>query len=255
MGSQHDRLLDSETPESLPANAATAVVPRTIVVSDVRLYREGLALGLEGNVAVQVAGTASTFEGALALLFNNSATVVLLDAGMPNALDIARRLLRAEPSVRVVAVAVADEGPDVVACAEAGLSGYVPRDGSLHDTVNAIIDATHNELHCSPRISAALFKRLSAPGVTLEPADSSTLTPRESDVLQLIDRGLSNKQIAQRLQISAATVKNHVHNILEKLHVERRSEAAAQMRSQRTVKVPLTSRRVAASSTTMNQTV
>ncbi|MDQ6610862.1 MAG: response regulator transcription factor, partial [Gemmatimonadota bacterium] len=154
--------------------------------------------------------------------------------------------------VRVVAVAVADEGPDIVACAEAGLSGFVPRDGSLADTVAAIMDATQNELRCSPRISAVLFKRLSTPAVANDSSD--TLTPRESEVVALIDRGLSNKQIAGRLQISEATVKNHVHNILEKLHVERRSEAAAQVRSQRTVKTPLTLRRVAASSTNVNRT-
>jgi len=230
---------------SLEGRAATgrSPAPQTVIVSDVRLLREGLAIGLDGSGDVRVAGTAATFDEMRALLTSAAPTVVLLDAGMPSALDFARRLLQVEPLVRIVAVAVADEGPEVVACAEAGLSGYVPRDGSIADVATAIHDAIVDELHCSPRISATLFKRLSLPVLHTGATASSMLTPREAEVVELIDRGLSNKQIGQRLRIGTATVKNHVHNLLEKLHVNRRAEAAAQLRAQRSVRQPIVSPR------------
>jgi len=221
------------TPRPSPETANDTGVPRIIVVSDVRLYREGLALGLAARPELCVVGTAATCESACELVTKSAATVVLLDSGMPCALDFARQLLRATPSVRVVAVAVHEDGPDIVACAEAGLSGYVPRDGSMADAVSAIIDATQNVLHCPPRVTAALFKRLSATTLHAAPADEAALTPREQEVVKLIDHGLSNKEIAQRLCISTATVKNHVHNLLEKLRVCRRAEAAAHVRSRR----------------------
>ena len=214
-----------------------------LIVSDVRLYREGLALVLERRGDVHVAGTAETFDAARALLETSAPIVVLLDAGMPHALDFARQLLRVEPSARIVAVALADEGADVVACAEAGLSGYVLRDGSIDDVAMAIHDAMLDELHCSPRVSATLFKRLSMVVLGTEATAPPLLTPREAEVVALVDRGLSNKQIAQRLHIGTATVKNHVHNILEKLHVSRRAEAAAQMRAQRSARPPMSPRR------------
>jgi two-component system, NarL family, nitrate/nitrite response regulator NarL len=227
-----ERKIGVGVPGAQPGRLRAAVID-TVIVSDVRLYREGLALGLDGCGDVRIVGTAETFDGACALLASTAAPIVLLDAGMPEPLDFARRLLRAEPAVRIVAVAVADNNSDVLACGEAGLSGYVLRDGSIADVAAAIRDAMFDELHCSPRVSATLFKRLSQSARTPTADVNSPLTPREVEVVELVDRGLSNKEIGQRLHIGTATVKNHVHNILEKLNVSRRAEAAAQIRSQR----------------------
>jgi len=241
---------DREVPLPAPEiGDAGTIAPRTIVVSDVRLYREGLALALQAKGAVHVAGTAADFAGAFALIECAPPTVVLLDAGMPHALDFARQLLQAEPSARVVGVAVNEEGADIVACAEAGLAGYVARDGSVEDTISAIIDATHNELRCSPRIVAALFQRLSHPtGLTASVAQWA-LTRREKDVAQLVERGLSNKEIGLHLNISTATVKNHVHKLLEKLKVARRADAAAQLRQQRATQNVPSARRTSSPNT------
>ena len=209
------------------------VATRALIVSDVRLYRDGLALSINQDERVLVVETCSSFDEACSVIASQHVQVVLLDTGMRNALDFARDLLQAKPEVRIVGVAVNETSADIVACAEAGLSGYVPRDGSIADTVNAIIDATQNELRCSPRIAAALFRHLSTSGNTLADSPESPLTPREREVATLIDRGLSNKEIAQRLSISTATVKNHVHNLLEKLQVRRRGDAAAHLRAPR----------------------
>ena len=208
---------------------ASSERPRIVIVSDVCLYREGLALALHARGDVQVVGMVDSREAAERALAAHPCDVVLLDACMPQALQTARALLSADASIKVVAVAVAEEAADVVACAQAGLDGYVPRDGSIDDVAAAIHGVILGELHCSPRMTATLFKRLAALGPVAD--ESGQLTARETEVLELIDRGLSNKEIARRLRIGTATVKNHVHNILDKLHVTRRAEAAAQLRA------------------------
>ena len=205
----------------------------TVIVSDVRLLCEGLTIGLEKTGEVRVIGTAATVEAVSELLTIHASAVVLLDSGMPGALELARDVLQARSNVRIVAVAVSEDGPEIVACAEAGLIGYVPRDGSIADVVNATRNAMINELHCSPKVSAVLFKHLASNSISTPTVTSSNLTAREAQILELIDLGLSNKQIGQRLRIGTATVKNHIHNLLDKLHVKRRAEAAALMRAQR----------------------
>ena len=131
----------------------------------------------------------------------------------------------------MVALGVADADDHVLGCAEAGVAGYVPRDASLDDLVAVIESAFRGEAICSPRIAGSLLRRIA----TLAAGQNGTmplahLTGREREIVRLIDRGLSNKEIARDLGIEVATVKNHVHNILEKLQVRRRGEAAARMR-------------------------
>ena len=212
------------------ASDIARVAPRTLIVSNVRLYSEGLALALEARGAIELVATTATLEAAHSAVMSSHCAVVLLDAGMPNALAIARALSLGDPPPKIIAVAVADEAADVVACARAGLDGYVPREASIADVAAAIESAMLGELHCSPRMTATLFKRLAMLG-PVDSADAPSLTDREQEIVALIDRGLSNKEIARRLRIGTATVKNHVHHILEKLHVNRRAEAAAQMRA------------------------
>jgi two-component system, NarL family, nitrate/nitrite response regulator NarL len=121
----------------------------------------------------------------------------------------------------------------VLAYAEAGIAGYVSRDGSVQDLVTAIEGAVKGELRCSPRLAGTILRRLAwraAVGGDVSPR--TTLTSRETEIVRLIDQGLSNKEIAVRLGIEVATVKNHVHNLLDKLRVHRRSEAAARLRAQ-----------------------
>jgi DNA-binding NarL/FixJ family response regulator len=132
-----------------------------------------------------------------------------------------------------VALSIVEEPDEVIAWAEAGISAYVSRDGSIDDVVGAITAAVSGELACTGRIAAALLRRvtvLSAENDADLPA--ARLTRREREIVALIDEGLANKEIATRLQIQVPTVKNHVHNVLEKLGVRRRSEAARRLRRQ-----------------------
>lgn len=200
-----------------------------LVVSATRLVRDGLAELLSRDrdpALVRVAGGA---DDALASVRTGPAAIVLLDAGTPDAATIARRLTP-EPAVRgVIAFAVADDVPSRVTLAECGVCGYVSHDGSLAELLAAADAALHGELHCDPTLAAALARRLAT--MRSERLDRvSALSHRERDIVRLVDEGMSNKEIAQRLHIELATVKNHMHHILHKLGVQRRGEAAAALR-------------------------
>jgi DNA-binding NarL/FixJ family response regulator len=213
--------------ESLPISRA-----RVLVVSDVRLYREGLVYCLGRRESVEVIGCAASVDEALHIARRESAApaLVLVDVTMPHALQGARALMAEFVEIKIIALAVSDHERDIVACAEAGIVGYVDRDGSLDDLVAIIDTAARGELLCSTRIASALLRRLRslAPDAA---AASETLTAREQEIFELIALGCANKEIASRLCIGVATVKNHVHNILEKLHVRRRGQAVARARA------------------------
>jgi DNA-binding NarL/FixJ family response regulator len=209
-------------------------VIRIAVVAEVRLYREGLADMLRGEPGIDVVATASGADDAVRALRDLEPAVVLIDMAIPDNVWLIRALVAAAPGTRVVALAVPEIEREVLACAEAGVAGYVTRDGSIEDVVAAVESAARGELLCSPRMAATLFQRVATLALEQSPADiESRLTTRELEILNLIDQGLSNKEIARRLTIELSTVKNHVHHILDKLNVSRRSEAAARVRATR----------------------
>jgi two-component system, NarL family, nitrate/nitrite response regulator NarL len=113
-----------------------------------------------------------------------------------------------------------------LSCAQIGIAGYVTRDGSVEDVVAAIKAAARGDVHCSPRIAGSLFRRIAAMSADRSRrSGSGALTARETQILKLIQEGMSNKMISRTLGIGLATVKNHVHNILLKLGIQRRAEA------------------------------
>jgi len=142
-----------------------------------------------------------------------------------------RALAAVEPELKVVALGVPEVEPHILACAEAGVTAYVPREGSLDDLVATLKGVAVGEMRCSPRIAASLFRRVATLALERH-AERATgrLTVRETEILKLVDEGLTNKEIARRLYIELPTVKNHMHNILEKLQLRSRREAAAWMR-------------------------
>ena len=204
---------------------------RVFVIADIRLYREGLAGCLAREQDMEVVGMAADRAEAIRRVGDLTPDVALLDMAMPESAATVRAIARTAPGVRVVGLAVPENERDVIAFAEAGIAGYVPREGSLADLVAAVRGAARGEAICSPEIAGGLLRRIAALSVERAPrSPAATLTSREREIVRLIDDGLSNKEIALRLCIQLATVKNHVHNILEKLHVNRRAEAAARLR-------------------------
>jgi two-component system, NarL family, nitrate/nitrite response regulator NarL len=218
--------------DHVPVNRADPDLrPRIIIVSDIRLYREGLALSLARADRLVVVGVADTVASALTCIEEKNPDVVLLDFAMHDALALAHTIAAAPMQVKVVAFSVADTEDEVCECAEAGIAGYVARNGSIEDLIAAIENAVRGEVLCSPRVAGSLFRRLATQvQTTRQRPPEMALTAREQDIIAIIDRGLSNKEIARQLKISLPTVKNHVHNILEKLQVSRRAAAAALLR-------------------------
>jgi DNA-binding NarL/FixJ family response regulator len=202
---------------------------RVVIVSDIRLYRESLStlLGQFGHIAVVgVAGNAA--EG-IQLAAELQPDVVLLDIGVAGNAAAAHALREPAPHARTVVLATPQLEEDVIALAEAGVLGYVTRDESLHDLVSTIESVARDEMVCSPWMAMVLVRRVQALAAQ-RPKPLHRLTARETEILELVAEGLSNKEIAARLYIEVTTVKNHVHSILEKLGVTRRAEAVARMR-------------------------
>jgi two-component system nitrate/nitrite response regulator NarL len=203
---------------------------RVLIVDDTRLYLEGLASILEHQSQIAVVQTAADQETALRHVTSFSPDVVLLNTVMNGSGAILQTLIEAE-RIPVIALSVREAEHEVVSWAEAGVAGYLFRTESLADLLVVLQSVQRGETVYSPRVAAALLRRVATLASERGPqTDVARLTGREHQVLRLIDEGLTNKDIARRLSIEVRTVKNHVHNILNKLQVHRRSEAAAKIR-------------------------
>ena len=156
--------------------------------------------------------------------------IVIIDLDLPEQRALALiHQIGDHPQIRLLALLASDKHPDVPACVQAGVSGLLLEESSLEE-LKAALDAVYRgEFYCSPRLARTLFRLLATgPGgtPTADWQPAAALTQRELEVVRLLAEGLSNKQIARRLSVSLYTVKNHVHNILDKLQVQSRHEAA-----------------------------
>lgn len=209
---------------------------RILIVVEVRLYREALARALSGRPEIEQVETVPALE-ASAKLSVSRPHVVLADSAIVRSADLVARAT--EVGAAVVAFAVAeDDETEVLACAEAGVAGFVARDATVEELIAALVTAGRGDVCCSPRVAGLVTRRLAHLAAS-RPADGVfNLTRREREVTALIQVGQSNKEIASSLGIETATVKNHVHSLLKKLHVRRRGEAAAVMRVGRQAEHP-----------------
>ncbi|MEV6871445.1 response regulator transcription factor [Amycolatopsis sp. NPDC051128] len=203
---------------------------RVAVVSPVRIYLEGLAQLLNAEDGVGLVESASAVEAAASLLKPAQVDVVLVDmtGGMAGerGLDALRGLVLAT-GLPCVVLGIPDRAADVVAYAEAGIAGYVTNDHSFTDLLGTLRAATRGEFSCGAGVAAGLVGRLAALAAERRVQAVPALTHRELEILALIESGCPNKEIARLLHIQLTTVKNHVHNVLEKLGVRGRDEAAA----------------------------
>jgi DNA-binding NarL/FixJ family response regulator len=215
-----------------PAPILTARPLSVAVVTNVRLYRDALAQTLSANTSLRLVDADTRPDGNFGAPGEPRPDVILADAQQVCESDLVARVRQRLPAARVIAFGVAENENDVMACARAGACGIVLRSASGDDLVAVITGVVRNELPCSPRLAAILFAALRHQPDPRELA-TSTLTTREAEVLALIQEGCSNKEIARRLFIEVATVKNHVHNIFEKLGVSRRAAAVAALHRRR----------------------
>ena len=199
--------------------------PTCLIVGDVLLYREGLASGLRRLGNVNVLGSLSS-EDAIGSIGEKRPDTILLDISHPKTLEAVRPMLHKQSDLPVVGFGIGEQ-QDALRCAEFGVSSFVGRDESIVELDQAIIRAARGEAVCSSRLTARLIRHMATLIDNAQMQSSNCLTMREREVAGLVKLGMSNKEVAKELGISPATVKNHVHMILEKLNMPRRASIGA----------------------------
>jgi len=201
---------------------------RVTVASSVRLVRESIDLILSRCIGLEVTESVSLDDVGIANIPRLSPDIVLVDFSHLGVGQLLPQLRQAGGNAKFIAFGLSEVADEVFACAAAGFSGYVPRDCDGKELNQALLDVAQGRMICAPHIASAMFARLSELLKSGHlPSKSSDLTGRESEILALARSGRSNKEIARCLNISPATVKNHFHNILQKLQVTRRGQAVA----------------------------
>jgi DNA-binding NarL/FixJ family response regulator len=200
------------------------------IVSNSCLLREGLVALLATHIDISLVAAYEDEPAPLIAPPNPPGHVVLIDSGLGHAAALAwTRFWRLQtPPAYVVILELTEDKESILACIEAGASSYTLRGARPAEVADTIVLAAQGHAQCSPEVTAYLFQRLSRLH-TLTAEEYSTLMPltnREQEVLQLVARGWSNKDIAAHLCITLRTAKQHVHNILHKLELKHRYEAA-----------------------------
>jgi DNA-binding NarL/FixJ family response regulator len=202
--------------------------PRVLLVDDHDLFRTGLRtlLGAEG---VDVVGEARNGTEALAEVRALAPDVVVMDLNMPgiSGVEATARIATIAPLARVLVLSASDQDADVMDAIMAGACGYLLKEASIDELLAGIRSAAAGESLISPAIASKVLQRLRAAAAsTREESTPSELSDRELQVLRLVANGADNAQIAAELHISPKTVKNHISNILMKLQIENRIQAA-----------------------------
>lgn len=197
---------------------------KVLVVTEIRLYRDGVAEALRRQRDVELVATAATGSAAVLAVRRSECEVVLLDMAMADSTHVVRSLLTTRPELKVVALGVPEDGPEVVECAEAGICGYVSRDSSLAEVTDALGTAMRGEAPLSARVAAGLLKHIVVQARSRRDGVPPDLTAREHEVLCLLKSGMTNRQIARALDLQLSTVKNHVHHVLHKYGASSRTE-------------------------------
>jgi DNA-binding NarL/FixJ family response regulator len=204
-------------------------LPRVLLVDDHDLFRRGLHTLLE-EAGVDIVGEAQSGAEALAQIRTTAPDVVVMDLNMPgiSGVEAIRQMAMLAPLTRVLVLTVSDEDADVMDAIMAGACGYMLKETSIHDLVAGIDATARGESLVSPAIASKVLQRLRATSSSPHGAEAlrSELTDREMQVLKLIANGKDNAAIAAELHISPKTVKNHISNILMKLQIENRIQAA-----------------------------
>lgn len=211
---------------------------QVFIVDDNRLLREGLVTMLTEQEGLIVVGAAANGHSALEQIKKLRPEVALIDIGMPDkdGIEVTQDLHQNLPELKIIILGMPDLTDEILTCIEAGAAGYVLKEASFKYLVETIRSANRGESFCSPQMAASLFSRVAELAGERLPRSAIKLTPREVEIINKIAEGLSNKEIAQQLSIELQTVKNHVHNILDKLQLHNRLEAVQYAREKNLLK-------------------
>ena len=199
---------------------------RVLVVDDHLIVRKGVCALLATEPDVEVVGEASDGQEAAAKAESLHPDVIVMDLVMPgmDGIQATRHILARQPDRRILVLTSFAEDDKVFPAIKAGARGYLLKDSGPDDLVRAIRQVYEGESSLHPAIARKVLAELSHP--SSEPPTADPLTAREAEVLRLVAQGLNNRDIAAQLVISEATVRTHVSNILSKLHLASRTQAA-----------------------------
>jgi DNA-binding NarL/FixJ family response regulator len=228
LGPPPDKFLNRSS-VNLQSHPASSPPARMLIIDDCTLQRENLA----AVFAESIPAVAWDVPSVCVALSATTPEIVLVSMGTRESISLVRVVREMCPAAKVVVVGVTeDDESAIVAWAEAGVAGYHLTTESLDDLRELIDKVTVGDFSCSPMVSAVLLKRFSAIASQRTPGSHELiLTARELEILQLLELGMSNHDIADKLCIAVHTVKNHVHALLGKLGVSTRAQAAAYARS------------------------
>jgi DNA-binding NarL/FixJ family response regulator len=206
---------------------------KVLIVIESRFMGDIFSEVLNDESDITVVGCASTKEQALKMIRENAVDVALVSIQLSNenALDLTSTIMEVAPSTKVLILGLTDNHHHVLKYVEAGAAGYILKDSSVADLVEAVHLAQRGEAQISTKVAAAILERLSKMTRIFSRVDTfiledNRLTQRELEVLGFISKGFTNQEIASQLIVEVGTVKNHVHSIIKKLNVSNREEAA-----------------------------
>jgi DNA-binding NarL/FixJ family response regulator len=202
---------------------------RVLVVDDQELFRRGITMLLASDPGIEVVGEAGDGLEATDVAVATAPDVVLLDVRMPrrSGIEACRAIKESVPSTKIVMLTMSDEEADLYEAVKGGAAGYLLKDSSLEEVATAVRVVADGQSLITPSMATKLideFKQMAR--ADKEAGAGLRLTERELEVLRLVSRGMNNREISHQLFISENTVKNHVRNILEKLQLHSRMEAA-----------------------------
>lgn len=199
---------------------------RIVVLTPVRLLGDGLAAYVGARSDMSIGAVIDDLVALRGILTSATTDVVLVDVTQGIALFDVRGIAAEWPRVPLIALGLDEQRQEVIQCGRLGFAGYVTRQSSIEAMCQSLAEIVSGRQACPPEISGGLLRALFRRDVQgNRAATEASLTRREGEVLELLGRGLSNKEIGDELCLSVATVKHHVHNLLEKLHLGRRAQA------------------------------
>jgi len=199
---------------------------KVVIVDDHQVVRQGLRYLLDQEDGIEVVAECADGESAIAAVRTLAPTVVLLDLFMPgtSGLDVLARIKHDRPATEVLMLTSSTADEHLLAAVRAGALAYLPKTAGVDQVVASVRAAAHGESVLDPQIAARLVREVRDTSPRRGPLDQ--LSPRETEVLRLLARGRSNREIARACAISEETVKAHVSSILAKLHLADRTQAA-----------------------------